>query len=123
MSEPPRRPRRSAPVARRVGEPNVLSDQATPNRLSTLGTPGSSKLPAMAPTGPAARPATARPTIATGRPARPAEDDAGPRQRRLPSLSTLLFIGFLVFTAARFLSNIGAGNDDPTTAPVPGGAG
>jgi hypothetical protein len=116
MSEQRRRRLRPNPPPRRVGEPNVLSDQAIPNRLST------STKSASAPSTPVpvpVRPAAARPTTATGRPAEAPADDEAPRRRRVPSLSTLIFVGFLVFTAARFLNNMGEGGADPTTAPRP----
>lgn len=49
-----------------------------------------------------------------------APDEAGPaRVRRLPSLSTLLFIAFLIYAVVRAVGNAGFGTSDPTTAPRP----
>ena len=120
MSDQPRRRLRPPAAPRRVGEPNVLTGQATPNQLSTMGTTSRPTPPAMAPTQAATRPLANQPAIPAGMPPRPpseATPAAGPRVRRLPSLSTLIFIGFLLFTAARFLGNAGFGFADPTTPP------
>jgi len=75
----------------KLGDPNVLSDAATPNRLSSE---------------------VARPTGVLGgtRDAvpgslRPAGSAARAR-RRTPSFTTLLFFGFLVFTALRFAGQL-----------------
>lgn len=125
MSDQPRRRFRPASAPRRVGEPNVLSGQAIPNRLSTMGTTSRPTLPATAPAQPSPRPLATTPTTVPSRPAQAPTDatERGPRARRLPSLSTLIFIGFLVFTAARFLGNMGFGDADPTTPPGGSGAG
>jgi len=131
MSDQPRRRLRPAPTPRRVGEPNVLSNQAIPNVLSTQTSPVSaasaanaasaaiapSAASAAAPSTSPARPGAVRPTVATDRPAAPAPDQAARRTIRVPSLSTIIFLGFLLFTAARFLGNLELGGADPTTAP------
>jgi hypothetical protein len=101
---------------RRAGEPNVLSDAATPNVLST---------PAARPLAPAvnrsASPGTGSPAVvspanqgwlATGQPA------PAPRVR-LPSFGTLIFLGFLAITAIRVIGEVASGITEPTTAPAP----
>ena len=129
QQRPQRRTLRPGPTPRRVGEPNVLSNQAIPNRLSTQGTPGRST------TGPSkaspprpillGEPAIGRPTGASPVPS-PVPGEAGrPRSRRLPSLGTLLTIGFILFWASRVIGNLGSGEDGPTATagtggPVPG---
>jgi hypothetical protein len=89
----------------KIGDPNVLSDAATPNRLSTeAGRPkglpvGTRETPTWTPA------TTAAPTVR-----------APQRSRRVPSLSTVLFVGFVVFTAIRFLGQT-VGESAPV-APV-----
>lgn len=70
-----------------VGEPNVISGAATPNRLST-----ESAVPVGAPSGP-------RRVTPDG--TRPVEATPGPRRIPIPSLPTLIFLGFLAITAFR----------------------
>lgn len=118
MSGQSRRRLRASPAPRRVGEPNVLSNQATPNRLSTMGTPGRS----VAPTGPAPEPASSqarsRPRVAAGGRTPEPTDASSPRRRSLPSLGTILTVGFVLFWVARFLGNAGVSLPGSTTAPL-----
>ena len=125
MSDQPRRRLRKVPAPRRVGEPNVLSNQATPNVLSTEGSPARAPASAgaVAPATAPARPAAARPVTVTDRTPPPASAEAPARTLRAPSLSTIIFVGFLLFTAARFIGNFGADEADPTTAPGPADVG
>ena len=83
---PGRKTRRAKP-----GDPNVLSDAATPNRLSSevarpTGILGGTREPV---------PGSLRPVGTAARPL-----------RRAPSLTTLLFFGFLAFTALRFAGQL-----------------
>jgi hypothetical protein len=96
-------PARRAP--QKVGDPNVLSDAATPNRLSSeAGRPRS------VPIGTLEAPTWTPPTVATPR-----------RSRRIPSLSTVLFVGFVVFTAIRFLGQaVGESAPEAPVATTPG---
>lgn len=104
----------------------MLSNQAIPNQLSTTGGAGATlpttggtgaTPPTTGPATPSTRPVATRPTSPAGPPAQPPEDGAARRPRRLPSLSSLLFIGFLVFSAVRFFNSTGADEADPTTVP------
>lgn len=91
--------RRARP--QKVGDPNVLSDAATPNRLSTEAV-----RPKSVPIG--TREAVPGWTPPAG--------TAPQRSRRIPSLSTVLFVGFVIFTAIRFLGQ--AAGESPPAAPV-----
>ena len=84
----------------------MLSNQATPNRLSTMGGAARVAKPTVGPT--AARPRT---TVARD------DDEAPSRRLTLPSLRSLLVIGFLVLSAARFFDGAGSGDVGPTTPP------
>ena len=105
----------------RVGEPNVLSDAATPNVLSTQGGRPQPLAVRPAPAGafgqPAVRPRANEGWLATGQ--------AAPAPRvRLPSVGTLIFLGFLAITALRFVGEFAGGiiaTPEPvaTTAPAP----
>lgn len=126
MSDQLRRRLRSTPAPRRVGEPNVLSNQAIPNRLSTIAGAGRPANPTMGPTATPSRPRSTASTTARQSPGAPAlprpsvaDGDSETRRRALtlPSLRSLLFIGFLVLAAARFFNGVGSGEVDPTTAP------
>lgn len=113
----------AAPRSRAVGEPNVLSDAATPNVLSTqTGRPQPLAVRPAQPGAVATRgqaPQANETWLATGQTA--------PASRiRLPSVGTLIFLGFLAITAVRFLSEFAGGITEPTgepvvtTAPAPG---
>jgi hypothetical protein len=104
MSQQPRRRVRAVPVSRRVGEPNVLSDQAIPNRLSTMGPPASAAGARRPPRPAQAGPGMTRRRTGTSAPSQPATDDAPPAQR-LPSFGTVLFIAFLLLTIFRLISS------------------
>ncbi|HJP89484.1 MAG TPA: hypothetical protein VJ850_10665 [Candidatus Limnocylindrales bacterium] len=131
MTDQPRRRLRAQPSARPVGAPNVLSNQATPNRLSTMGTtgggiPAASAGPAKAATRPVVGSAPLpRPTIATGRPATvggraappSATDDRFERPSRRPKLGTIITIGFVIFWALRFFNSSGIGGGGSTPTP------
>jgi hypothetical protein len=122
MSDQRGRRIRPAPTPRRVGEPNVLSNQAMPNRLSTMGTGARSASPKRAPatgTASGAEPVTAGPTASTGRPAPPSTGGAAPRARRSLTVNSLIFIGFLVFTVMRFINSGGADDADPLRSSPP----
>jgi hypothetical protein len=105
------RPRRSTRGSRRsaarsqqgsVGQPNQLSDAAAPNRLSVESTPGTGALAG-----------TRQGTLAG--PGGTAL--APPRRWQIPSLSTLLFLGFVALTAIRL---VGAAVEDALPAtPAP----
>lgn len=102
----------------------MLSDQATPNRLSTAGNPSATtgtpvrQNPAARPTPvmPTAPAGRSRPTPSSGPSSQPSDQ---PRQRvRIPSVSTLLFIFFLVAGAARWFNGLDSGGSgDATRAP------
>ena len=109
---------------RRVGEPNVLSDAATPNVLST---------PVVRPVAPAV--GRSRQVESGTSPATVPQADQGwlttgqaaPAARvRLPSFGTLIFLGFLAITAVRVIGEIASGMAEPTTPPAttaPSGSG
>jgi hypothetical protein len=99
----------------RVGEPNVLSDAATPNVLSTQTrrpqplAVGPMQSATFAPTAP--RPQANEGWLATGQ--------AAPARRvRLPSVGTLIFLGFVAITAVRLLGQFASGITGPTTEPA-----
>jgi hypothetical protein len=120
MSEQPRRRLRPNPVPRRAAEPNTLSNQATPNVLSTMGTPGRGASPTAAP-GPAPRqaPRPAPVTAATrSTPTGDARFERPARRVRGPSLGAIIFIGILLINAARFFG-IGGSGSAATTEPRP----
>lgn len=104
----------------RVGEPNVLSDAAIPNQLSTE----------------VVRPTSVRTSVLSGtREAIPAGMPSGTvtakRRTGIPSLTTLLFLGFVALTAFRlfgqFVDSFPPADPLPTnaapaaTTPGPGG--
>src|SRR4051794_16083991 len=105
-----RRPARPTSTPRAAGVPNVLSDQATPNQLSTMGTGGApyalsaTKRPVLA------SPTQTRSTQASGRAPAPADDrlDTPRRRVRAPSLGAIIFLAILLFNAAR-LFGVGGG--------------
>lgn len=108
--------RRAAMRPRRVGEPNVLSDAATPNVLSTPSTrplaPAVTRpAPFRASGNPAEIPQSNEGWLATGQPAPAA-------RRRLPSFGTLIFLIFLAITAVRVIGEMASSFVDPTTAPA-----
>ena len=122
---PRRRTLRPSPTPRRVGQPNVLSNQAIPNRLSTQGVPARSSSTSNHASPPrpvqVGQPAIGRPAGASRAPT-PAPGEAGrPRSVRLPSLGTLLTIGFILFWATRVIGNIGNDEESPTTTAGAGG--
>jgi hypothetical protein len=80
---------------RQVGQPNVLSDAAAPNRLSTQ-----TARPAAVLIGPAAA-GQAR----ASSPARPIGTTAARRGFRI-SLSTLIFLGFVLLTLFRIIGEM-----------------
>jgi hypothetical protein len=100
----------------------VLSNQATPNTLSTMGTSGRGMAPPTGPSSAPARPAVVRPTPTRPIPSDPRVAAPDARRRRLPSIGTLITIGFLIFWATRFLNNLDLGSSSPTTAPAPPGS-
>jgi hypothetical protein len=117
MSEQ-RRPRIRAPAPpRRVGEPNVLSDQAIPNRLSTMGKPGGIASPAAAPNRP-----TTQPVLAPSQPISRSQPDPrieqAPRPRRRFSPGALITVAFVIFAVARFLNNLDLGGAAGTGPPL-----
>lgn len=102
--------RRTSPG--RVGEPNVLSNAATPNTLSAMATGPANVTPS---------PRTAAP----GRAGWLSTGTTAPRQRvGLPSFGTLIFLAFLAFTGLRLAGEFVRGLDEETSAPnqavVPG---
>jgi hypothetical protein len=101
-----RRVRLTGPVrpARRVGEPNVLSDAAVPNTLSTSPAP----------------PARAQPATRSGSESWLATGTAAPAAgRRLPSFGTLIFLVFLAITGFRLFGEFIRGLEaTPTPAIV-----
>lgn len=105
MTENRRRGRIRVRAAGRVGDPNVLSNAATPNELSGMAAgPASVKVGA---------------NIRTSQTA-----PAAPRSGvRLPSFGTLLFLGFLLLTGLRLLGEFAQGlaqeTPVPTTAAAP----
>lgn len=110
MIDQQRRRFRPAPAPRPVGSPNVLSDQATPNTLSTMANAGGiaapvvpSTLRASTRTIPSNTMAT-RPTALTGQ-ATSASDARFERRRPRISLGTVIFIGFLIYWALRYLGS------------------
>ena len=110
--------------AGQVGQPNVLTGAATPNRLSSeVARPVNVSTVTQAPTTRLAATTTVRPG------ATPFDPDAPPTGRRAPTLQTLIVIGFLVLTGVRLAGQFleGAGSDAPsatpptaTLAPAPG---
>lgn len=110
-----RRIRAGAPG--RVGEPNALSNAATPNTLSGMVAqpapiPGNSSVRVTPSGAPASWLATGGAGVASSKPG-----------FRLPSLGTLIFIGFLAITGVRlvgeFVQGLPSDTPAPTTAPTP----
>ncbi|HET7182591.1 MAG TPA: hypothetical protein VFI15_10200 [Candidatus Limnocylindrales bacterium] len=131
MTDQPRRPPRPNSSQRAVGAPNVLSNQATPNQLSTMGSPSRGTAPGSTPAAPRShvvspttrtlpsRPMPVQAGTAVGRTSQPS-DDRFERPRRRPTLGTLIFIGFVIFWAARAFGNIDlGGTTGPTSPPRP----
>lgn len=87
----------------RVGDPNVLSDAAIPNRLSTEAVRPTSTGGRTSDTAPGPLPAIPRP--APG--ALPGSTQG--RRLRIPSLSTLIFLGFVAITAFRIFGEFAEG--------------
>lgn len=87
----------------RVGEPNVLSGAAVPNRLSDQAEPPKrvqvSASGGAAPA-PVSVPRRSAPPVQASM-ALPADLDAPQAGRRLPALPTIIFLGFAVLTAVR----------------------
>lgn len=104
--------------AGRVGEPNVLTGAAVPNRLSSeVARPVNVSTLAQAPTVRRAGTVAPRPGAV------PTDLQEAPRGRRAPALQTIIVIGFIVVTAIRLASQFlgGASPGDPvaTTPPNP----
>jgi hypothetical protein len=114
----------AANPAGRVGEPNVLSDAAMPNRLSSeVARPANVSTLTDGPAARLAGPGYLRPGTV------PIPVEPQPTGRRAPTLSTLLVVGFVVLTIARlagqFLEGSSFGSPEETSppatlAPVPG---
>ena len=107
----------AANPAGRVGEPNVLSDAATPNRLSSeVARPANVSTLTDSPAARLAAPGYLRPGT-TPIPVEPPSTG-----RRAPTLSTLLVVGFVVLTIARlggqFLEGSGFGSPEETSPPA-----
>lgn len=103
MTEDPRRRRIRGGAVRRVGEPNVLSDAATPNQLSGM----------------AARPVNVQTGTRQGTDSGLPTGTAAPRSGvRLPSFGTLIFLGFLAITGFRLFGEFVGGLAEPTPAPT-----
>ena len=91
----------AANLAGRVGEPNVLSDAATPNRLSSeVARPANVSTLTDGPAGRPAAPGYLRPVTI------PIPVEPQPTGRRAPTLSTLLVVGFVVLTIARLAGQL-----------------
>jgi len=88
--------------------PNVLADEATPNRLSTQ-----LRRPNEAPVNPARRPAGTVPPTTPARPAVGADSRFETRPRRGISLTRVIAIVFLVLTAIRFIGAVSGRPDIP----------
>ena len=104
--------------AGRVGEPNVLTGAAVPNRLSTeVARPVNVSTLAQAPTVRRAGTAGSQPIAV------PVDVQDAPRGRRAPTLQTIIVIGFIIVTlfrlASQFLGGGTSGDPIPTTAPNP----
>jgi hypothetical protein len=88
--------------AGRVGEPNVLSDAAIPNRLSSeVARPANVSTLVQAPT---ARPVTPGVLRSSSGPTAPVPVDPEPTGRRPLTFQTLIVIGFVLLTLFRLLS-------------------
>lgn len=109
--------RRAPARPRRVGEPNVLSDAATPNVLSTQAG-GRGTLTAGRPS----QPGPSRPSVATAPQAGQGWLATGqavaPARVRLPSFGTLIFLGFIAITVFRLVGEFASGITLPTSEPV-----
>lgn len=104
MSEDRRRGRILGRPAGRVGEPNVLSDAATPNQLSGIVTrPPNVQIGARE---------GSETWLATGA-AAPARSGV-----RLPSFGTVIFLGFLAITGFRLLGEFVQGLEQQTPGPT-----
>jgi hypothetical protein len=108
----------SANPAGRVGEPNVLTGAAVPNRLSSeVARPVNVSTLTQAPTVRRAGTVATRPGVA------PADLQEAPRGRRAPALQTIIVIGFIVLTAIRlasqFLGDGSFGDQTETNPPNP----
>lgn len=103
MTEDLRRRRIRGGAVRQVGEPNVLSDAATPNQLSGM----------------VARPANVQTGTREGSESWRATGTTTPRSGvRLPSFGTLIFLGFLAITGFRLFGEFVDGLADPTAGPT-----
>jgi hypothetical protein len=111
MSEDRRRRRIRGRAVGRVGEPNVLSDAATPNQLSGMVT----------------RPANVETGTRAGSESWLATGAAAQKPRvRLPSFGTLIFLGFLAITGFRLFAGFVQGmaaETPPATSPAETGQG
>lgn len=101
--------------AGRVGEPNVLTGAAVPNRLSSeVARPVNVSTLAQAPTVRRAGTVARRPGAV------PVDVEEAPRGRRAPTLQTIIVLGFVVLTAIRLASQfLGGGSSGDPTATSP----
>jgi hypothetical protein len=100
----------------RVGEPNVLSDAATPNVLSTQA-----GRPKPLPVNRSGQQVVLRPAVPTAAGSEgwlTTGQAAAPSRVRLPSFGTLIFLGFLAITAFRLVGEFASGITTPTAGPV-----
>lgn len=95
-------------------QPNVLSDVATPNRLSAESAGNSGGLPGTQASNARATSTQANVTPVGGRGIVVPPGTAGRAGMRLPGLSTLIFLGFLALTAFRIVGEFVEGNATPT---------
>lgn len=111
-------------LAQRVGEPNVLSNAARPNLLSSEVRSVTGALPGSRGwTGQTAPPVQRRSNAMATTPIAVPTQRAGQARRRtgLLSLQTVIFFGFVIFTAFRFLGQMGGGSAEPAfTTPANG---
>lgn len=105
-------PRRRIRPSRRAGEPNVLSDAATPNTLSTG--------PVRRTTPPGPTPQVNESSLAPGSRATAAPSTPAARRTglRLPSFGTVIFLGFLAITGFRLIGEFVRGLDLESPAPI-----
>jgi len=91
------------------GQPNTLSDEAAPNRLS-IQADGPGPLGVSQPLRPAApQPVANRSWDTTGT----APVTRAPTRLRIPSLGSIIFIAFAIFTAFRLISSFVSSNEQP----------